>query len=426
MITSNEWVTELNSGMVHDPTIVAWKNQYYEYSTDTSIDDQPTSGVQIRQSTDLVHWQYVGQAMSEIPEEVVAWTGATGLWAPEVVQVGMQWRMYFAASTFGSRRSVIGLATASQPQGPFTYQGMVVRTDGDRDEMNAIDANVVTTPEGEQWLSYGSFFGGIHVLPLAPSGMAQRKGDHGKLIAKRPPVINNGAIEGPFIYYRPETKFYYLFVSYDSLVYSYNIRVGRSRSITGPYLDYRGADLRCESAFHADNIGNKLLGSYGFSDVDSPTLAPGHCSVLLDHGQTYLVHHVRQTAGGPSYGMVRRLMWTEDGWPVCGPNNVATPLSITYPAVNSWQGQSLELIHFTPSVDPVLSVKMTWPDAASVGDRPGCYSIDGLGQAVIWQEFDWQQQQMVTVVSGLDEAGFGFMGKTRAATAQSNKKELDD
>lgn len=49
-----------------------------------------------------------------------------------------------------------------------------------------------------------------------------------------------GAIEGPYIIYNPKFKKYYLFVSYDSLFNDYNVRVGRSDKITGPYVDYNG------------------------------------------------------------------------------------------------------------------------------------------------------------------------------------------
>ena len=56
-----------------------------------------------------------------------------GLWAPDVVRVGDEWRMYWSASTFGSRTSAIGLAVAPHPTGPWEDRGLVVTSRHDVD-----------------------------------------------------------------------------------------------------------------------------------------------------------------------------------------------------------------------------------------------------------------------------------------------------
>ena len=199
---------------VHDPTIIEHEGTFYLYSTDTQ---QPkTAGVPIRSSKDLIHWQFEKQALSEMPEPAVKWSKAQGLWAPEVIRYKDEFRMYYSASTFGSTTSFIGLATASDPLGPWEDQGEVVKTNATLAQHNAIDANIAFDRSGEQWFVYGSFFGGIYIAPLnKETGKLQEK-SYGQRIAFRPKTVDT-AIEGPFIYYHPETDYYYLFVSFDSL-----------------------------------------------------------------------------------------------------------------------------------------------------------------------------------------------------------------
>lgn len=102
---------------------------------------------------------------------------------------------------------------------------------------NAIDANIIEVAKtGEQYMLYGSFWGGCHVLKLnKTTGFAEEEGI-GVCIARRP-KWQSGSMEGPYmdIQWR-KNNYYYLFVSYGSLKSDYNIRVGRSRSICGPLL----------------------------------------------------------------------------------------------------------------------------------------------------------------------------------------------
>jgi len=71
-------------------------------------------------------------------------------------------------------------------------------------------------------------------------------------------------------------------------------------------------------------IGTKILGGYKFSAGDGWT-APGHNSVLQDSdGQDYMIHHARgETKTAWSYLHVRKIIWTNDGWPVVSPERYA-------------------------------------------------------------------------------------------------------
>ena len=246
----------------HDPTVVRDDDgTYYMFSTDSVANSEHIpAGVHIRTSADLVEWTYAGTALDGVPGPAAVWSGAKGLWAPEVVRWPTgEWLMYYSASTFGSNTSAIGLAVAPSPSGPWQDRGLVVATRSGEHSQNAIDAAVTFDADGAPWLTYGSFFSGIYILPLdRTSGLPLVEGDLGTVIARRPKSVE-GAVEGAFILRRPEDGRYVLFASYDSLFSSYNVRVAVADAITGPYLDFHGrlmTDLDAPPA----SVGTKVLG----------------------------------------------------------------------------------------------------------------------------------------------------------------------
>ena len=118
--------------------------------------------------------------------------------------------------------------------------------------------------------------------------------------------------------YHAQTGYYYLFVSYGSLKSDYNIRVGRSRSVMGPFLDAKGRSLTDIS--EEDNLtGNLLMGGYQWNS-GTAYMAPGHNSVLQnDKGEWYLLCHIREKnftfSPEPSTMQIRKIFWSSDGWP---------------------------------------------------------------------------------------------------------------
>lgn len=303
---------------VHDPTIIQVGDTYYLVNTDTT---QPeTCGVPIRSSKDLIHWRFEKTALDAVPGPAWEWTQAQQLWAPDIIKVENQYRMYYSASTFGSTRSMIGLATAADILGQWTDQGEVVKTNPEIAANNAIDANLCFDRKGCHWLVYGSFFGGIYLLPIdSKTGRPKVKG-YGKKIAVRSQSVE-GAIEGPFIYYNKKTDYFYLFVSFDSLNDSYNIRVARSKEITGPYLDFNDREMT-DMTTDPLKIGTKMIGSYKLGN-DTPLYGPGHNSIFVDqkNQQEFVVHHVRrQPFSADFFLQIRPLFWGADGWPVVAPS----------------------------------------------------------------------------------------------------------
>jgi arabinan endo-1,5-alpha-L-arabinosidase len=355
-VTTSTW----GGRHVHDPTVVRDDDgTYWMFSTDARSDGPVRAGVQVRTSRDLVRWDLHGWALDGVPGPAAGWSRAEGLWAPDVVRAGepgpAEWRMYYSASTFGSRRSAIGLATAPHPSGPWTDRGVVVASDhvaaraGFR-HPNAIDANLVTErPGGRQWLVYGSFFGGIYALPVdpttgfvvdAPEPGALRSAP-GTLLARRPRLAD-GAVEGAFVLPRPDGG-WALLVSYDSLAGTYHLRAAVGDDVTGPFRDRSGRAMTDGAAGTAGAGATEQAGEGAASGVDPwqvgvpvlashrlaggpGLLAPGHASVLTEPGRQLLVHHVRDADAPTEHRVqVRRLVWTHDGWPLVSPQPWAGP-----------------------------------------------------------------------------------------------------
>ena len=320
---------------VHDPSCKLFGDTYYMYSTDAIFGENkkdiqennlPFGNIQVRKSKDLVHWEFAGWAFPEIPAEAKNWVldnsggrGATNIWAPYILRYNDKYRLYYSVSAFGRQTSYIGLAESDSPEGPWTQKGCVVKTKTG-DNMNAIDPSIVVNPEtGEHWMHYGSYFGGLYCVKLNPeTGLTMHEGDQGHLIARRFNGRKNN-IEAPEVIYNPELKKYYLFVSYDPLMTTYNIRVGRSDKPEGPFLDFNGKDMREEE----DNLPI-LTYPYQFKGHKG-WAGTGHNSIFQDKsGAYYLASQARLSPENHLMDLhVRRVFWTKDGWPVLSPERYA-------------------------------------------------------------------------------------------------------
>jgi arabinan endo-1,5-alpha-L-arabinosidase len=295
------------------------RETYYIYSTDAGPGCDKEFGGQIRYSKDLIHFNYLTTALREnIPDEVREHTKAETIWAPDIIKYKDEYRLYYSASTFGSQYSAIGLAISDSPEGPFLPREIVIKTTPES-PVNAIDANIVTDHiTGQQYMVYGSFWDGIRLLRLnSETGLADEEG-YGIRIASRPKESVDGAIEGPYIRYNNDTGYYYLFVSYESLSNHYNVRVGRSKGIAGPYLDFNGRDMleHCDTPY---DIGLKITSGYSFKP-STGWIAFGHNSVINRNGDWYLVCHARYESNQYLHNLhVHKMFWTKEGWPVVSP-----------------------------------------------------------------------------------------------------------
>jgi arabinan endo-1,5-alpha-L-arabinosidase len=292
-----EWDT-----FIHDPsTIVQDGARYYVFGTGP--------GIRSKSSSDLRHWTNGPAVFRPLP----AWTfrtvpGFRGYcWAPDVLRVGGKFLLYYAVSTWGKQVSAIGLATnptldPSAENYHWTDCGPVlVSTNGS--PFNAIDPSVFQDDDGTLWLAFGSYWRGIYLTELNPQ-TGQR------LTADSPlyPLAWNDSIEAACL--TRHGKYYYLFVNWGQCCRgtnsTYEIRVGRAETITGPYRDRDEKNM-------LDGGGTPFLQSHG------RFIGPGHLGIVHGHtpdGATWFsFHYYDADTAGRSRLALGRIDWSS-GWPV--------------------------------------------------------------------------------------------------------------
>lgn len=303
--------------IAHDPTMV--KQGAWWYVVITGDAGKPNTYLPMKRSKDLKHWTELGPVFSSLPSWVLPALGnpteaPKDLWAPDLSYSHGQWRLYYAASQFGTNNSVIGLATtksldpASKDFG-WHDRGLVLQSKPSPDkqpkpnEFNAIDPDLSTDAAGHQWLAFGSFWTGIKMRQVNPAT--------GKLLASNPKLYNLAtrptppdAIEGPSIV--RHGSFYYLFVAFDfccrGVNSDYRVMMGRSRSITGPYVDRAGVPM-------LQGGGTEVLRGY------NEFIGTGGADVYSHRGSDYFVNHYYDaTDNGTPRLNVRTLQW-HGGWP---------------------------------------------------------------------------------------------------------------
>jgi arabinan endo-1,5-alpha-L-arabinosidase len=300
---------------VHDPsTVIRYRDKYYVYTTGR--------GIPMLSSPDLVNWSRLGSVFPQIPERVhaaVPKNNGVDVWAPDIVRIGKTFFLYYAVSSWGSFRSAVALAinTTLDPADPayrWVDRGVVVASDG-IEEMNAIDPGIVLAPDGTMWLCYGSYRGAIKVLQLDPkTGLALAGGNAkaGAVTVARESEAADIIVHGGY---------FYLFVNHGSCCQGknseYNIRVGRSRSVTGPYLDKHDIALTAGGgslflAAHDHRIGPGHFGRIIEETGESQSVGGEGMERFSLHYEADLSNLGRPTLG------IRPLLWSTDGWPIAG------------------------------------------------------------------------------------------------------------
>ncbi len=288
---------------VNDPSMVLPDGQdYYLYSTGV--------GLRAYRSTDLKDWNPLPTPIPAIPtwvKELIP-SHRGHFWAPDLIHLNNQFLLYCSVSSFGKNTSAIALTTSpslnpNSPDYNWTDQGTVIQS-APPDDFNAIDPAITLTPDGKLWMAFGSFWSGIKLIELNPAT--------GKRISTDSPIYalaHSDAIEAPHIHHH--NGFYYLFVNWGTCCQginsTYNIRIGRSPTITGPYLDREGKDM-----LHGG--GSLFLSSEGAQ------IGPGHANVWKATGQLYFsCHFYDGTDQGKSKLTILPLTYDENGWPTLNP-----------------------------------------------------------------------------------------------------------
>ena len=292
-----------------DPSsIIKCKDEYWVFYTGR--------GVPSYHSKDLVTWQKGPAVFNTAPQwiaDIVPENRHMSYWAPDISKLGDHYLLYYAVSSMGKITSAIGLASnptldPNDPAYHWTDQGFVVRTQ-QGDDYNAIDPAIFHDCDGSLWLTFGSYWTGIKLIQLDPQT--------GKRIAPDSKVFSlayNDSIEASYLCKHDDD--YYLFVNWGSCCQgtnsSYNIRIGRSKTITGPYLDKVGSDML------------KAGGSEFLPTTNGPLFGPGHAGTLQAEGKDWFTSDFEgdMRMHGKATLAIMTLRWNADGWPEAIVNDV--------------------------------------------------------------------------------------------------------
>lgn len=287
--SANHWPLAGNL-VTHDPTLAYENGTWWEFQTGP--------GIYGKYSSNGVDWN---GAAAIFPNGLSWWAnyvpGHDGLdvWAPDLRYYnGKPW-LYYSISTFGSRVSAIGLATATTiATGDWQDKGLVINSTNSND-WNAIDPDLVVAKDGAPWLVLGSFNSGIKLMRINPMTMKP----FGQMYSL---ASRSGGIEAPSIVYRQ--GYYYLFVSVGycckGVDSTYNIVYGRATDIRGPYLDKNGVNML--------NGGGSVLDA-----GNSVWIGPGGQDIL--NTDVIIRHAYDANDNGTPKMMISTLNWDSNGWP---------------------------------------------------------------------------------------------------------------
>lgn len=289
---------------VHDPVMIKEGDTYYIFHTG--------KGVAIKTSKDRIHWQKAGSVFSS--ENLPAWHKKDipnqdgSLWAPDIHYSNGKYYLYYSVSAWMNFNSSVGLATnttldSTNPKYKWIDEGQIISYKNGGEGVNVIDPNFITDKNGRAWLFYGSYKAGLRAVELNPST--------GKLLKDPPQIttITTSLGEGVFVIKGPE--YYYIFASRgrccSGLQSTYQMVIGRSKNITGPYLNKEGKSW-------VDNNYSLFLAG------DSTEPGRGHNGFFTENDTTFIVYHAyTRSANGASLLNIKTLYSDKDGWPTMQP-----------------------------------------------------------------------------------------------------------
>ena len=325
---------------------------------------------------DLFDWtsidaDFQGSFTEEVKAQIRAWNDDASaghwndyLWAPDIIYnpVMEKYCMYLSANGDNWKSNIV-LLTADAVDGPYDYAGTIVyggfnaedygETDAPQvlgeseiperyitngvdnkkwGDMfpNCIDPCVFYDDDGNLWMSYGSWSGGIFMLELEEeTGLRDYSVSYDTDIhsdAYFGKKIAGGAyVSGEASYIQKIGDYYFLFISYGNLEAAggYNVRVFRSKTPDGGYEDELGNTPYYDKYRfnYNDSVGIRLFGGYKWRNFLTGQAAQGHNSAFTDEdGKAYIVFHTRTTKGTEEhYVKVHQLFLTKEGWIVAAP-----------------------------------------------------------------------------------------------------------
>ncbi len=487
--------------------LIDWKK--YDYTSDTSADIAPSDAKpSVSNNT--------GKAVT-VPEKAYkflkanypdTYTDKDGnvhpsypngtYWAPDILyKEGDEYPYWFYLSVscgIGGRNSVINLVKAKSPglwDGETLDCGVVLASKEENGyNTNAIDANIFTDSDGKTYFIWGSFWRGIHAAELdTDTGLVKGVNytsdadilSSCKSFGTRMYSTPSGVFgpEAPYTVYNKDTGYRYMFTSYGWLGTNYNIRVARTDKTLNEVLSGKDPHKqlldqlnRPVGATFSDQIkeggrldelwGYKMSGSFRLGN-GIEYLGSGHNSVFQDDdGQWYLVQHCRKVADAVAFLQVKKILWTEDGWPVISPlvysgeREQEIPKEMLY---GTWDLSSVGHTLFKDGVNDVSKCKSSDADLpvhssqiilqadGTLGNNLGVWEFDDDHTVTIKFEkdgdndayafykagdtlklfvltgYDKDKRESAVVMTGTDQNSTAVFSKKNNAAAQTTKAE---
>ena len=292
----NHYVLKYNNPVISnntaDPSVIRADNGiFYLYSTESTV----FPNVPIYKSIDLVNWYFVGTAFTD-ETRPVSFDGS--IWAPDINYIDGKYVLYYSMSRWGGEWDCgIGVAVAEYPWGPFREHAKLFdsRQIG---VQNSIDPFFIED-NGEKYLFWGSHHG-IFGIRLSEDGLSIHEG------ATKFQIAGRGG-EGTYIHKHGNQ--FFLFQSVGSccngLSSTYNIRVGMSDTLQGPYFDRQNRSM-------LESTGTLLL------QGNALAAGTGHNAEFItdDNGDDWVLYHgfLRSSPELNRLIFLDKIEW-ENGWP---------------------------------------------------------------------------------------------------------------
>ena len=277
--------------------------------------------VPMAMSSDLVHWTFVGDANGK-PRDALptlgSWAKKGFTWAPEVIQLGGRYLLYYTASDRRKNAQCIGVAVAADPLGPFVDSNpdpILCQTDLG----GSIDASPFRDADGKLYLYFKNDGNRVHARTslwgqaLSPDGLTV-SGQPVELL-KDDQKWEDRVVEAPTMVRSPLG--YELFFS--GGFFGWNPEEGGLSPSAMGYASCSGPLGPCTAAAQ-----NPIL--HSFSDRDAGCLSgPGHQSVFVVGARRFISFHAWEASPGcrkqdnRRYLYVAPLFW-KDGRPQIGPS----------------------------------------------------------------------------------------------------------
>lgn len=229
--------------------------------------------------------------------------------APDAIKIGDRYLIAYGSTGGGlggghdGRINTMWNKTLDPNSPDFEYSEPIqVAESVNMEDNDAIDPGLLLDPTtGRLWCVYGTYFGFIRMIELDPKTGARVEGNKAIDVA-----ID---CEATTLMYR--NGWYYLLGTHgtccDGTNATYNIVVGRSKEVTGPYLDNVGRDMLKGGGKMVIAAQNRATGAGHFGRF------------IVDEGVEKMSFHWEADfdQGGRSVLAIRPLLWEND-WPVAG------------------------------------------------------------------------------------------------------------